>query len=144
RLLDEVLAEFRQSFPDCLFSVTSTFSSAQVFGDSGLLKTALRKLLDNARKYRYPSMAPIEVELASNADTFTLTVRNAIDPEKPLNRAELFERYVRGGTRGNRSGLGLGLYLVQRILHDHGGQATIGQGQTNRFEICLILPRPQN
>jgi signal transduction histidine kinase len=117
-------------------------AECMVRGDWGLLTTALRNVLDNACKYRHPETSPIDVRLACDeAGLITVTIGNDINPEVSLHRDELFERFTRGGTRGGRSGMGLGLYLVQRILHDHQGYAEIADTPANRFEIRLRLPK---
>ncbi len=140
-LLDAVLQEITQSFPGIVVHCSAWPPRCHFRGDAGLVKTALRNVLDNARKYRRPPDSPIEVCLTATPERITLAVRNAVDPERSLQRAELFERYVRGSTSAGESGVGLGLCLVQRILHDHQGEAIIPATAADRFEIRLILPR---
>jgi signal transduction histidine kinase len=53
----------------------------------------------------------------------------------------IFEKYRRGNPDGNRrpSGLGVGLYISQRIIEAHGSQIEVesepGQGTSFRFAL---------
>jgi signal transduction histidine kinase len=143
QLVDEILAEFRQSFPECPVEFESPGEVCRILGDTNLLKTVLRNLLDNARKYRFPNdpRHPVSCRLATLDGGVRLTVANAVDPALSLNRDGLFERYVRGASRAGTSGMGLGLYLIRRILHDHHGEAVIVAGPADVFEIQVTLPR---
>lgn len=143
RLLNEVVNEFQLSFPDCPLQCQTNGSAALITGDEGLLKTALRNIFDNARKYRFPANPDNAVicRLSIEPSRVILLVDNASNPTLPLNRSALFERYVRGATRSTTSGMGLGLYLVRRILHDHHGEVEIVDTAPSRFEIKMVLPR---
>ena len=91
--------------------------------------------------------------------------RIALDPRLgPQQNAErLFERSVRGSARptDGEASNGLGLYLVRRVIQDHGGTVTatsegIGHGSTFRFsnncqwsiarngEACIMRRFPSN
>lgn len=141
-LFGEVVDEFRLSFPECPVDFRSSSDCHLVCGDRNLLKTAFRNLLDNARKYRHPndSQHPVSCRLTAAAGTLQLTVANSVDAAITLNHEQLFERYVRGATRSGTSGMGLGLYLVRRILHDHQGEALIVADRRDCFEVRLTLP----
>jgi signal transduction histidine kinase len=58
----------------------------------------------------------------------------------------IFDRYVQGA-RGDRKGLGLGLYISRRIVEAHGGriwaESQLGQGSTFYFTLPINpLPSP--
>lgn len=58
------------------------------------------------------------------------------------DQARIFESYQRGRERGNASGLGLGLFLVRRIMALHGGRVSLHStpGAGSRFTLWLPLP----
>jgi PAS domain S-box-containing protein len=111
----------------------------RVLGDPGLLKIALTNLLSNALKYtRLRERAVIEVAVASNGSEAIMVRDNGVgfDPKyadklfgvfQRLHRAEEFE------------GQGVGLAIVQRIVHRHGGEiwadARPGEGATFYFTL---------
>ncbi len=58
----------------------------------------------------------------------------------PAPGAGLFDRFVRGPDPDRRSGLGLGLYLVKRIIEDHHGNVFLLKTPASRFDIRVELP----
>src|SRR5262249_24091554 len=94
-----------------------------VQADRDLIGLALRQLLDNAIKYSPPT-ATIEVAARGNGTT-EIAVRNsgATIPER--EQARIFERFYRGAHARQLPGTGMGLPIVQEIVHAHGGAPRI-------------------
>lgn len=113
-----------------------------VRAEQSLLQTVLRNLVENAVKYRSPADAehPVTLTLEREDNQAVLTIANDIDPAVPFDRSRLFERHTRDATRGNHSSLGLGLYLVQRIIHDMQGSVVIAEVPAHQFILTLRLP----
>lgn len=141
-LCRETITEFENTHPDCLVDFMPEGETNRVLGDRDLLVTAVHNLLDNARKYRDPDQpgCPVTCRLGANEGKVQVCVANAMDPATVVDPQQLFERYVRGPTVAGQSGMGLGLYLVRRIMHDHQGTAFVVNGRPDRFEICLEWP----
>ena len=137
-LLDEALNETRQAAPNCPFDYRPAPDKLSIYGDAGLILTVLRNLLGNATRYR--SRDPVSVTLSRAGEQALLVVDNAIDTNQLLDRERLFERFERGPTVSDKSGMGLGLYLVRRIVHDHAGEVAIATTPSDRFIITLTLP----
>lgn len=106
--------------------------------DPALLKTALINLLDNARKYGPPA-GPIQVALTTSDDGVVLSVGNDCTTALDRSPQELLAKSVRGANSRDIPGLGLGLYLVDKLTSDLGGRLELGE-QPGRFEIRLIFP----
>lgn len=112
---------------------------ASIQADPALLDTVLINLLDNARKYG-PSDGPIVVELTRRADQVVLSVSNDCAPDLALEPLDLLAKSVRGPNSHGVPGLGMGLYLVDKLVEDQGGRVEPRLDRPGRFEIELIFP----
>lgn len=96
-------------------------------GDSDLLQSMFRNLVDNAIKYS-PEGSPIEVRVINDAARVVTQIRDFGDPIAPEQAERLFRRYERGNLLVSTvSGTGLGLTIAQRIAELHGGNISIIQ-----------------
>jgi PAS domain S-box-containing protein len=94
-------------------------------------------LLSNAVKYG--GGKPVEVEFGPRADRAWLVVRDRGIGIDPADQPQIFERFERAVSSRNYGGLGLGLYIVKRIVEAHGGSVRVesspGAGATFRVEL---------
>jgi signal transduction histidine kinase len=95
-----------------------------VLGEEKRLRQVLVNLVTNAYKYS-PAPDPILVRVRCDDENAYLDV---VDhgpgiPEK--DRAHTFERFARLENGAGRPGVGLGLYIVSIIAHNHGGSARV-------------------
>ncbi|MGZ3695022.1 MAG: HAMP domain-containing sensor histidine kinase [Bdellovibrionota bacterium] len=98
-----------------------------VDGDSDLLQSMFRNLVDNAVKYS-PEGSPIEVKVINEAGRVITQIRDFGAPIEPEAAERLFLRYERGNVLVSTvSGTGLGLTIAQRIAELHGGNISILQ-----------------
>lgn len=98
-----------------------------VDGDSDLLQSMFRNLVDNAVKYS-PEASPIEVRVINEAARVVTQIRDFGSPIAPEAAERLFRRYERGNLLVSTvSGTGLGLTIAQRIAELHGGNISILQ-----------------
>lgn len=108
-----------------------------VLADLGLVRLALRNLLVNALRYG-PSGTPVTVRLSDSDEPLALII-DVIDRGPGIDPAvepRLFERGVRGsGSRGH----GLGLFLVRRVMEQHGGQALLLKNSPGEVIFRLVL-----
>ena len=122
-------------------------SPIMLLADSERLRQVLTNLLTNALKYS-PKDRPVYVTLHQDTDEDLATV--AVKDEGPGIAAEavphLFEQFYRvpgvqaqGGA--SAANMGLGLYIAQAIVEQHGGSISVetqlGQGST--FTVSLPL-----
>lgn len=116
-------------------------NTAMVFGDEELLREAIKRLLDNAIRYRRPASARIwlSVEVISTYVGFRVRDEGVgMTPEVVEQFARPFEQF----DRDNRTqpGAGLSLALIYHIARLHGGnlevQSELGVGST----FTLWLP----
>ena len=115
----------------------------EIHADPRLLRFAWLNLIDNACKYS-PADSPVTLHIAprreEQRDGVEWTIQDA-GPGIPSGMAsKIFKKYQRGGEYRNKPGLGLGLYLAQRILTLHGGTLTLvptGRGACFRCWLPL-------
>lgn len=96
---------------------------------------AVRNLLDNALRH---GATNVTVE-AHEADG---TLRIAVSDDGPgisrRDRSRIFERFERGPTQG--TGVGLGLWLVDRVARAHGGSVDLESEPGFGARFTLLLP----
>ena len=108
--------------------------------DRGRIAQVFSNLIGNALKFT-PRGGTISLSVACDGVEARFSVRDDGPGIAAEVRARIFERYwqVRPG---DRSGVGLGLFISQRILEGHGGrisvQSEVGAGSTFEFVIPFI------
>lgn len=113
-----------------------------VRGDPERLTQVFTNLLNNAAKFTAPK-GRIRIAMTRSESRISITVQdNGMGIPSSLLE-DIFEPFVQGPdtrTRG-AGGLGIGLSLVRRLVHLHGGDVTAysdGPGQGSRFEVRLV------
>jgi light-regulated signal transduction histidine kinase (bacteriophytochrome) len=133
-LVQEVLNELRQQQPDRIVDVRV---GALPFGDAdrALFKQALTHLLSNAFKFTGLSTSPVIViggETRSDETEYFVQDNGVGFDSQFADR--LFGVFQRLHGSEHFEGTGVGLSIVQRIIHRHGGrvwaEAAVDQGAT--------------
>jgi signal transduction histidine kinase len=100
-------------------------------------------LVDNALKYS-PDDCVIEVELRDPVETEAQVVELVVrdhGPGIPLGaQSKVFERFHRVDTDQNRAGLGLGLYVVRRLVEAHGGTIMVETPEDGGARFVVRIP----
>ena len=112
-----------------------------VFGDSDLLTTAVRNLLDNALRHSDP-LSRVSVGVSRDADKVRIAVVDQGEGIPPEQQERIFERFYRGDpARARRTGgSGLGLSIVKHVAADHGGEAEVWSKPGAGSTFTLVLP----
>lgn len=106
--------------------------------DRHKFEQALNNVLGNAIKYSHET-GPIVIELRHDENRVTISVAD----QGPGIAAEQLENILQPFQRGEphgRSGVGLGLAIVERIVREHGGQVAIDSHSGQGTEVLLSLP----
>lgn len=112
-----------------------------VSGDAARLTQVVTNLLNNAAMYQEPK-GTITVAVGTRDHDAIITVRDrGVGMSREL-QDQVFEAFVQGERSHERpqTGLGVGLFLVRRLVELHGGTVTVsseGPGQGAEFAVRL-------
>ncbi|HEV2108136.1 MAG TPA: HAMP domain-containing sensor histidine kinase [Thermomicrobiales bacterium] len=144
--LEEIVIEavaFARVLPDDHWISWSYDLSGKVWADPLRIGQVLRNLLSNAAKYSAPD-APIDIRVHRQGQRVRIEVVDAGYGIHPDDLTRVFEKFGRGrDTEGRRiQGVGLGLYLSQRIILAHGSTLTVsstpGEGSVFGFDLEAV------
>lgn len=116
--------------------------------DPGLLREALRHLIENAVKFN-PRERLIEIAAILHGSCLELSVKDNGPGIPPEERGRLFSEFhqIEESFTGQTEGLGLGLAFVKRVAEAHAGHAGVRTAPGRGSEFYLTLPltaRPSN
>jgi len=113
-----------------------------VEADRRHLLQVLENLVGNALKFS-PPKGTVRVEAARCEGGVRLSVRDDGPGIAPENLERVFERFYKKNP-ANKTGAGLGLYIVRKIVDAHGGRvwAESRHGRGASFHVVLPLRRP--
>jgi signal transduction histidine kinase len=115
-------------------------SAVQVRVDSLRIQQVLSNLIDNAFKFS-PTDAPVEVALrVPRPGSAVVAVRDHGIGVPVERRDHIFDRFVQAHCDQAPAGLGLGLYLSQRIVEQHGGRLTADYPHDGGARFVVELP----
>jgi signal transduction histidine kinase len=118
-------------------------SRVRVLADPERIGQVLRNLLSNAAKYS-PEDMPIELRVMGKEGRVRIEVADHGQGIHPEDVPRIFEKFGRGSDREKHKtpGVGLGLYLSQRIVRSHGSELTVqtrvGEGSVFGFELAVV------
>lgn len=111
--------------------------------DRDRLIQVVQNLVTNAVKHGAQGH-PVHVILTGDADGVEMCVKNQGQPIPPEFVPHLFDPFRRAGGKESSdpmSGLGLGLYIAQEIVHAHGGSIRVVSGIEEGTTFTMHLPR---
>ena len=111
------------------FSLISDVNTMEleVFADKGYLQMLLNNLIQNALQYAV-SQVTVTLKKLDHGCEIIIADDGAGIPE--TERENIVKPFIRGDkTRSSVKGFGIGLAIVNRILHWHGGRLEIGQDE---------------
>ncbi len=141
-----LLSEFAEAYgntpPGVCLHVPSSALPLDI--DREKIRTVLRNLLENARKFSLPDSAQTEIEVLEDGSTILVHVRDDGPgiPESEL--ASVFEPFYRLDRSRSRKtgGFGLGLSICKRIMEAHGGSIAVANNPGRGASFVLTFPKP--
>ena len=91
----------------------------KIYGEEITCKSIIQNLVSNSIKY---STGYISIELDELENEVVFTIKNNVSNLKESDIEHLFERFYTVDKSRNRSGSGLGLYIVKLLLNKIGGE----------------------
>lgn len=113
-----------------------------VLADKATMHRALVNLIENADRHGHGVTA---VAVSAEPGAVLLTVEDNGPGVSTAERERIFDRFVRGGSRGSLPGAGLGLSLVAETVRAHAGSVWCGagpEGRGARFTVRLPASEP--
>jgi signal transduction histidine kinase len=141
-VLDEALATMRPlaEARGIAIAATTDGEDRPFHGDRDRLQQVLYNLVGNAIKFT-PEGGEIHLDAIHGDRIVRISVRDTGPGIADEDRARVFERYWQG-VRGQRGGLGIGLFVARGIIVAHGGRmgidSVVGRGSTFWFELPTI------
>jgi signal transduction histidine kinase len=141
--LTSIIAEAAASLEDEARQTGSTIEMrgepVRGYWDRLRVSQVVTNLLANAVKYG--AGKPVEIEFGPRGGGARLVVRDHGIGIEPADQPQIFERFERAVSSRNYGGLGLGLYIVKRIVEAHGGSISVESkpGEGSAFVVELPL-----
>jgi signal transduction histidine kinase len=126
---------------------TRAGSPVRLSGDQGVtghwdrlrISQVITNLLSNAIKFGRGQ--PIDVEVASEGDRASVSVRDAGIGIAPEESSRIFQRFERASSEKHYPGLGLGLWIAKQIVDACHGTITVDSRPGAGSTFTLELPR---
>ena len=142
-LIDNCCGMVQEVFSDAHFVIQQVQNEEMyVKADPSLMELAFMNLLENAAKYSMPP-ASVTVTLQKEGTNIKITISDKGQGIPKQDIEHIFERFytVDKAHSQKMGGSGLGLSIVQNIIHKHFGrislESEIGQGTT----FTIVLPQ---
>ncbi|HJY36909.1 MAG TPA: ATP-binding protein [Steroidobacteraceae bacterium] len=133
----------RGARPELTIATQVDAAATAVVCDAHLIETVLRNLLYNATRY---ARRQIRVSFAVDANQhYRLCVEDDGPGIPEAERERVFASFVQLGQSGEKTGFGLGLAIVQRIVEWHGGSVRAGHSELGGacFVAQWYAPQPR-
>ena len=113
-----------------------------LYGDDGLVKQALRVLVDNSVKYS-PDGGTITLTVEAAGDTARLSVQDQGQGMNAASLPRIFDRFYRTDESRARQtgGTGLGLSIAKWIVERHGGHIEVWSFEGVGTRMTMVFPR---
>lgn len=120
-------------------------TGAKVLGDESHIVQVLNNLISNAIKYA-PDSDRVLIYLSKVSEYVKVTVTDFGLGISSEDQRSIFERFFRGGDIQKRfPGMGIGLYICQQIILNHGGTIWVEseKGKGSTFSFTLPIERKE-
>ena len=135
---------FESRFNEKKLEVNAYFEheNEMVTAEKDSIKRVVTNLLDNAIKFSYEK-GTIDIRTTVKGNKVFVSVRNTGIGISEENRKSIFERFFKQDKSRsvNKSGVGLGLYLVKSIMKKHGESISVESTENEYAEFTFTLKK---
>jgi signal transduction histidine kinase len=140
RVVEDTLEDLRLEHASHVITFESDGTPAGAF-DPDRVAQILTNLVSNAVRYGARG-EPVRVRAGGSERELVFEVNNSGDPIPEEERKNLFEPLQRGSSSQQRAhGLGLGLFIVERIVAAHQGKVEVESDASRGTTFRVVLPR---
>lgn len=139
-LLKETVELVAPQFEAGGVALVTHFEPASIAGDRLRLGQVVRNLLSNALKFTPPG-GTVEVDLVNHDRHVELTVTDSGVGIPPDELARVFDRFWRGTNARTAAGSGIGLAVVDELVHAHDGEIAVTSELGRGAVFTVRLPR---
>ncbi|WP_049983431.1 PAS domain S-box protein [Halorubrum sp. BV1] len=136
-VLDTEITLRQESYPDADIHTVGSIPCVEVQANE-MLSSVFRNLLNNAVQHNDKDRPVVEVLAEEHADNVEIAIRDN-GPGIPESRQETI--FGKGEQSIESSGTGVGLYLVQMIVEQYGGDIAVRNADTEGAVFTLRLPK---
>lgn len=142
QLVKTVLEQIKPQFVEAGCSVPELINLESAIGEWDALRVeqVINNLLTNA--IRYGEGRPVKLEVSKSKEFVQLAVKDQGKGISEDQQEKIFDRFERLTHIHETTGLGLGLFLSQKIIEAHGGkiwvESELGVGSTFYFTLPLL------
>lgn len=117
------------------------YEKARVYADESQITQVMNNILSNAIKYS-PRSKPVSIRISIVSDFVKVSVKDEGVGISEDDKEKIFERFYRAtSTQKQYPGMGIGLYVSQKIIDNHGGtlwvESELGRGSVFNFTLPL-------
>ncbi|MEA1930987.1 MAG: PAS domain-containing sensor histidine kinase [Euryarchaeota archaeon] len=135
--LETELDKLRSTYTDADITVEGTIPDATVTGND-LLNSVFRNLLKNAIQHNDKPVPAVTVSVTDREDVVTVEIADNGPGVPDHQKDEIFGK----GEKGLESaGTGIGLYLVQTLVGNYGGEIDVHDNDPEGAVFSVTLPR---
>jgi two-component system OmpR family sensor kinase len=110
-----------------------------ILGDDAELYEAVKNVVENA--VRYAPQSPVEVTVKLQEASAILEVSDRGAGMGPVDVEHAFDRFYRGGSRGEIEGSGLGLAIAKRAIERMNGSIALRSAPDQGTTVTMRFPR---
>lgn len=144
RFMSDVIESIQAAQPSHQIVITGK-TEQQVEGDASRLEQVVINLLNNAIKYS-PEAGQVHIYLSVVSNYVKVSITDYGIGIKPEEQKKIFGRFYRAGqSPGNFQGVGIGLYISNKIIQEHRGSLWVesneGEGSVFNFTVPINHPK---